>query len=442
MNLLALGLNHRTAPQDLRSRFAFTLDQLAPVLDGLGQRVQPSAAHPEVAMISTCNRTELYCAAGTPNPDFIIDWFSRMGGLTSSALMEHAYLLTGSDAVRHAFRVTSGLDSMVLGDPQISGQVKAAVRQAEGAGTLGSTLHQLFQHAFSVAKDVRTTTEIGRHSLSMGAVAVKTTLEIFGTLENSRVLFIGAGEMIELVSSHFLSRNPKSITIVNRSEAPAADLAKKISAKVMKFEDLSTKLHQFDVVVSCTASPSPLLNFSDVATAMARRPSRPMLMIDLAIPRDVEINVRLVNGIHLYSLDDFSDAVQVASANRHRDIEKANKIVDSGVLKFMRWIDQRRVVPLIKALNSQAENWQKAELYRARKQLAKGESFEAVLIALAQGLTNKILHGVLADLRNGSDEENNQLDSLIKRIFLRCPVENPSNEIANNFHEEKKLDIA
>ncbi|MGL4809220.1 MAG: glutamyl-tRNA reductase, partial [Giesbergeria sp.] len=260
MSVWALGINHTTAPLDLRGRFAFALDQIAPTLQGLRQSLSQNAAAcgaVETAIISTCNRTEIYCAGERPALDCTLGWLARSGGVSTEVLREHSYSLENGPVARHAFRVASGLDSMVLGEAQILGQMKDAVRAAESAGALGSTLNQLFQRSFAVAKEVRTSTEIGAHSISMAAAAVRLAGQLFEDLGRTRVLFVGAGEMIELCATHFAARNPKQIAIANRTLERGEKLATRFGGSVMRLADLPERLHEFDIVVSCTASSLP-----------------------------------------------------------------------------------------------------------------------------------------------------------------------------------------
>ncbi|HEY0820314.1 MAG TPA: glutamyl-tRNA reductase, partial [Rhizobacter sp.] len=291
MSVFTLGLNHTTAPLDLRGRFAFTLEQLAPTLQEFRQRVTGKSATSEVALLSTCNRTELYCAADAGLVAPAVDWLAARGGVASHDLMHHAYVLEGSAAARHAFRVASGLDSMVLGEPQILGQMKQAVREASTAGTLGTTLHQMFQRSFAVAKDVRTSTEIGAHSISMAAAAVRLASQLFEDLRDTKVLFVGAGEMIELVATHFAARQPKAMAVANRTLERGEKLASRFGAEALRLADLPQRLSEFDAVISCTASALPIIGLGAVERALKARKHRPMFMVDLAVPRDVEPEV-------------------------------------------------------------------------------------------------------------------------------------------------------
>lgn len=421
MSVFALSLNHHTAPVDLRGRFAFTLDQLSPALRGLREGLQ--RAQPEVALLSTCNRTELYVAADPGRSRHLVrptlEWLATQGGVSADDLTRHTHVLEQGAAARHAFRVASGLDSMVLGEPQILGQMKQAVREADSAGTLGTTLHQLFQRSFSVAKEVRTSTEIGSHSISMAAAAVRLAAQLFEDLRKIRVLFVGAGEMIELATTHFAAKAPKHIAIANRTLERGEKLASHFGAEAMRLADLPSRLHEFDAVISCTASTLPLIGLGAVERALKARKRRPMFMVDLAVPRDIEPEVAQLDDVYLYTVDDLSAIVQTAGEKRQAAVAQAEAIIESGVQNFVHWLDQRSTVPLIQALNTQADAWRTAEIARARKQLAKGGSVEDVLEALSRGLTQKMLHGALAELHNADPNQRAHTAEVVSRLFLR-----------------------
>ncbi len=416
MAVWALGINYTTAPLDLRGRFAFAVDQVEPTLRALRNSL---ARQPAAALISTCNRTEIYCAGEKPQLEHTLDWLAQSGGVSPSLLRSHAYTLEDGLAARHAFRVASGLDSMVLGEPQILGQIKDAVRAAEAAGALGTTLSQLFQRSFAVAKEVRTSTEIGAHSISMAAAAVRLAGQLFEDLGQVKVLFVGAGEMIELCATHFAAKNPKSMSIANRTLERGEKLASRFGAEVMHLAELPDRLHEFDAVISCTASTLPIIGLGAVERALKRRKHRPMFMVDLAVPRDIEVEVKALEDVYLYTVDDLASVVQTAQASRQAAVAQAEAIVDAGVQSFMHWIDQRGSVPLIQQLNAQADEWRALELNRARKLLAKGENVEAVLEALSKGLTQKMLHGAMAELRAGDNEARERASSAIQHFFLR-----------------------
>ncbi|HCX81722.1 MAG: glutamyl-tRNA reductase [Curvibacter sp. RIFCSPHIGHO2_12_FULL_63_18] len=416
MAVWALGINHTTAPLDMRGRFAFAMDQIAPQLHGLRQSM---ARPPEAAIVSTCNRTEIYCAGDEAALDHTLAWLAQSGGVTANELRAHTYRLEDGHAARHAFRVASGLDSMVLGEPQILGQLKDAVRAADEAGALGTTLSQLFQRSFAVAKEVRSSTEIGAHSISMAAAAVRLAGNLFEDLAQVKVLFVGAGEMIELCATHFAAKNPKAIAIANRTLERGEKLASRFGGEVMRLADLPERLHEFDAVVSCTASTLPIIGLGAVERALKKRRHRPMFMVDLAVPRDIEPEVKALGDVYLYTVDDLASVVQTAQANRQAAVAQAEAIVDAGVQSFMHWVDQRSAVPLIQQLNAQADEWRAMELARARKLLAKGEDVDAVLEALSKGLTQKMLHGAMAELHAGDAAARERASSAIQHFFLR-----------------------
>jgi len=416
MAVWALGINHTTAPLDLRGRFAFAVDQITPTLHALRNALSRPT---EAALISTCNRTEIYCACEQPQLQHTLDWMAHSGGVSPDVLRAHSYTLTDGLAARHAFRVASGLDSMVLGEPQILGQIKDAVRAAEAAGSLGTTLSQMFQRSFAVAKEVRTSTEIGAHSISMAAAAVRLAGQLFENLNEVKVLFVGAGEMIDLCATHFAAKNPKSMVIANRTLSRGEALANKFGAEVMNLADLPERLHEFDAVVSCTASTLPLIGLGSVERALKKRRRRPMFMVDLAVPRDIEIEVKELEDVYLYTVDDLAGVVQTAQASRQAAVAQAEAIVDAGVQSFLHWVDQRSTVPLIQALNTQADEWRHAEMARARKLLLKGEDIDTVLEALSKGITQKMLHGAMAELRAGDSAVRERASAAVHHFFLR-----------------------
>ena len=416
MSVWALGLNHNTAPLDLRGRFAFYMEQMAPTLKGLRQA---HAQHPEATILSTCNRTEVYCASDAPALDHTLAWLARSGDVSVDLLRAHTYTLQGDQAARHVFRVASGLDSMVLGEPQILGQMKDAVRAAEGAGAMGSTLHQLFQRSFAVAKEVRSTTEIGAHSISMAAASVRLAGQLFEDLAKIKILFVGAGEMIDLAATHFAAHNPALMVIANRTMERGESLARKFNAQTMPLAHLPTRLHEFDAVISCTASVLPIIGLGAVERALKLRKHRPMFMIDLAVPRDIELEVKALADVYLYSLDDLAEVVQTGKESRQAAVAEAEIIIDAGVQNFMHWLYQRGTVPLIQQLQAQADEWRALEIARAKKLLIKGESIDAVLESLARGMSQKMLHGTLAELHAGDADRREATAHTVSKLFLR-----------------------
>jgi glutamyl-tRNA reductase len=420
MQLLAVGLNHTTAPVSLREQLALAPDQL-------GQAVQAargwfarldSRGGDEAAILSTCNRTEMYAASAAPNPlDASAHFLADYHHLNFAELRAHLYMLPQNDAVRHAFRVASGLDSMVLGEPQILGQMKDAVRTADAAGGLGTYLHQLFQRSFAVAKEVRSTTAIGAHSVSMAAAAVRLSQRIFDQISDQKVLFIGAGEMIELCATHFAAHNPKSITVANRTMERGATLAARFNGKAIRLADLPEQLAQFDIVISCTASTLPLLGLGLVERAIKARRHRPIFMVDLAVPRDIEPEVARLDDVFLYTVDDLAQVVQTGIESRQAAVSQAEAIIETRVQSFMHWMGDRAVVPVIRELHESSELLRQAELERARKMLARGDDVEAVLEALSKGLTAKFLHGPQQALHTAQGDERARLSALLPQLF-------------------------
>ena len=425
MSVWALGLNHNTAPLDLRGRFAFSLDQMTPTLMRLRDSHAGLANAPEATILSTCNRTEIYGASDAPALEHTLAWLASSGGVTSDTLRTHTYTLEGDQAARHAFRVASGLDSMVLGEPQILGQMKNAVRAAEGAGAMGRTLHQLFQRSFAIAKQVRSSTDIGAHSISMAAASVRLAGQLFEDLAKIKILFIGAGDMIELAATHFAAKNPALMVIANRTTERGETLAKKFGAQTMPLADLPARLHEFDAVISCTASVLPIIGLGAVERAVKLRKHRPIFMIDLAVPRDIEVEVKDLPDVYLYSVDDLAQVVQTGKESRLAAVAEAEIIIDAGVQNFMAWLDRRNpttgVVPLIQQINAQTDEWRALEINRAKKLLSKGESIDNVLEALARGMSQKMLHGTLTELHAGDAEQRESTAQTVSKLFLRGP---------------------
>src|SRR5919201_1726672 len=382
MSLYALGLNHQTAPLAVRERVVFHVERLREALTEL-----KCGMAREAAILSTCNRTELYVAGEEPGA--LAQWLERYHRFEPAELSPYLYTLPREQAVRHAFRVASGLDSMVLGEPQILGQMKEAARAAESAGTLGTVLHKLFQRSFAVAKEVRSTTRVGAESVSMAAAAVRLAARIFPYLADQRVLFIGAGEMIELCATHFAAQAPARIAVANRTLERAEKLARRLNAEPIELRSLAEHLHEYDIVVSCTASSLPILGKGLVERALRARRRRPIFMVDLAVPRDIEPEVGELDDVFLYTVDDLAGIVSANIDARRSAVAQAEAIIDSQVGQFMHWMRSRENVPLIRALRNRADEARRVELERALKLLARGEDPARVLETLSQGLVNK-----------------------------------------------------
>jgi glutamyl-tRNA reductase len=432
MQILTLGINHHTAPISMREQVAFTPEMIQPALHHLKDHLSriSSTQLPEATILSTCNRTELYCAANDDHSsseealfkNSTIEWLAKSRGIDSQELIPHVYVLPQSQAVRHAFRVACGLDSMVVGETQILGQLKDAVRTADEAGSLGTYLNQLFQKTFQVAKEVRGTTEIGSHSISMAAAAVRLSERIFESVSEQKVLFIGAGEMINLCATHFAARQPKLVAVANRTlergQALADELAEQgLTTQSLRLSDLPARLHEFDIIVSCTASTLPIIGLGMVESAIKSRRHRPIVMIDLAVPRDIEHEVSRLNDVYLYTVDDLGDIVQTGTNSRQAAVGQAEAIIETRVSHFMHWLEGRGTVPLIQDLRQRGDDLRLLELERAKKLLARGEDPQIVLDALAQGLTNKFLHGSLHALQHSQGEEREALMKILPGLF-------------------------
>ena len=410
MYLFTVGVNHTTAPVSIREHVAFQNEQLGEALRDLSTH----GVH-EAAILSTCNRTELYC--NTDDPQKALAWLAQYHRIEPDNIQPYMYTLPQQDAVKHAFRVASGLDSMVLGEPQILGQFKQAVKIAENAGTLGTLLHKLFQRTFAVAKEVRTSTEIGASSLSMAAASVKLAQRIFGNLHGQKVLFIGAGEMIELCAEHFAAQKPASITVANRTLERGSELAQTFGGNAILLADLPERLAEFDIVVTSTASQLPIVGLGMVERAIKARKHRPMFMVDLAVPRDIEAEARELDDVFLYTVDDLAQVVQEGLGNRQEAAAEAEAIIAARVDHFMHWLKTRDTVPTIRALRDQAERLRRKELEKAHKLLAKGEDPVAVLDALSNALTNKLLHGPSHALNNPQGHDHEQLETLLRQLY-------------------------
>lgn len=410
MQLYVIGVNHTTAPIQIRENVAFNSEHL-------GNALRELTSHDvaEAAILSTCNRTELYCS--TDNPQKPLNWLSQYHKLETKNIQPYIYTLPDNEAVKHAFRVASGLDSMVLGEAQILGQFKQSVKIAQDAGTLGTLLHKLFQRTFEVAKEVRTNTDIGANSISMAAAAVKLAQRIFGDISNQNVLFIGAGEMIALCADHFAAQKPKSMVVANRTLERGLELATKIGGQAILLNDLPERFAEFDIVATSTASQLPIIGLGMVESAIKIRRHRPIFMVDLAVPRDIEPEVAQLDDVFLYTVDDLEQVVTDGKVNRQEAAIDAEIIVQARVENFMHWVKKRGGVPTIKALRDQAEATRRAELEKALKMIQKGENPAIVLDLLSNALTNKFLHAPSHALNLAQGDEHTRLENILKQLY-------------------------
>lgn len=410
MQLYTIGVNHTTAPIEIRENVAFGADSMREALSDL-----TNTKATEAAILSTCNRTEIYVQSADALP--IMGWLADYHQLDLNHIQPYTYTLTNQEAVKHAFRVASGLDSMVLGEPEILGQFKQSVKLAQEAGTLGTHLHQLFQRTFEVAKEVRTNTDIGGSSISMAAATVKLAQRIFGDLSEQKILFIGAGEMITLCANHFAAQKPKSMAVANRTKERGLELAEKIHAEAILLNDLPAHFADFDIVITSTASQLPIVGLGMVERAIKARKHRPMFMVDLAVPRDIEAEVAQLDDVFLYTVDDLAQVVTDGIENRQEAAISAEMIVSTRVEAFMHWLQKRNSVPTIKALRDQAETMRAAELEKAIKLIQKGESPEKALEKLSLAITNKMLHAPSHALNQSHGDEHERLAQQLRHIY-------------------------
>ena len=411
MQLFAFGINHQTAPLALREQVVFSAENLVQALRDLVDRNPVK----EAAIISTCNRTEIYC--DTAEPRQALRWLADYHQLKTQYLDPYVYQLPREHAVKHAFCVASGLDSMVLGEPQILGQFKDAVRTAEQAGTLGLLLNKLFQRTFSVAKAVRSETDIGASTVSMASAAVRFAERIYPSVSEQSALFIGAGEMIELTATHFGARHPKHMTFANRTVGRAQHLAERFRGRAISLNDLPSQLAVHDIIVSCTASMLPIIGKGLIESALRARKHRPLLIVDLAVPRDVESEVGALDDVFLCTVDDLGRMAREGLDKRESAVAQAEAIIETQVGDFMQWLDNRELVPTIRALRDDAERARRHELERAVRNLVRGDNAQQVLEQLSHSLTNKFLHAPTHALNHANDDDREHLVAMLRRLY-------------------------
>jgi glutamyl-tRNA reductase len=403
MSLTALGINHTTASLAVRERVAFAADQLVEALQEGCRSMQLQ----ELVILSTCNRTEMFFAAATDDGlalERALAWLGEYHRLDPEEIRENCYHYADSRALEHMVQVASGLDSMVLGEPQILGQMKSAYAVAEEAGTAGVEMMQLFPRAFAIAKKVRTDTAIGENPVSVAYAAVDLAGHIFSDLSTTRALLVGAGETIDLVATHLANTGIAQIVVANRTLSRARELAQRFGAEAVLLADIPEQLVAADIVISSTGSQLPILGKGAVEDALKVRKHKPILMIDLAVPRDIEAQVGSLKDIYLYSVDDLREVVEENMRSRQDEARKADVIIARGVQEFQHELRSRNAVDTVKALRSHAEQLRDSEVEKALKALARGEAPEQVLSAMARGLTNKLIHSPSIELKKASAE--------------------------------------
>ncbi|WP_299183000.1 glutamyl-tRNA reductase [uncultured Neptuniibacter sp.] len=412
MALLALGINHKTASVEVRERVAFAPELLSEAM----QQAREFADLKEIAILSTCNRTELYCSAGIEGSRALLEWLGHYHRLDPDELQRCSYVFWDEEAARHMMRVASGLDSLVLGEPQILGQLKSSFSLSQEQGHVGAELGRLFQQTFSVAKQVRTDTAIGENPVSVAYAAVSLAQHIFADLNSSKALLIGAGETIELVARHLNNAGVKEITVANRTLSRALALADEFSGNAILLGDIPDALAEADIVIASTASQLPILGKGAVETALKKRKHRPIFMVDIAVPRDIEEQVAELDDVYLYTVDDLKEVIEENQRSREDAARQAEEIIETGAHEFMRQLRSLDAVDVLTAFRSQAEALRDQELERALKQLSNGKSPEEVLTMLARGLTKKMLHHPTIQMRKASAEGRTDVLDVVQEL--------------------------
>ena len=413
MTLIAYGINHSTAPIEIREKVSFGNDI---VTDALSELKHQNGIY-EAAILSTCNRTEIYCSVDQQNNHRPVEWLHDFHGMKQDQLQPFLYKHPDQNAVRHVLRVASGLDSMILGEPQVLGQLKDAYHKAISAGSIGVQLNRLFQHSFHVAKEVRSNTAIGNHPISVAYAAVRLAQQIFGDLKNQTALLIGAGETIGLAAKHLHENGLSRMIIANRTLERSQRLAYQFSGYAIQIDDIASHLAEADIVISSTASVVPVLGKHTVENAIKARKHKPMFMVDIAIPRDIEAEIGDMDDIYLYSVDDLKDIVQDNLKNRQNSAKQAEKIIDIQAQEFMDWVSSLNAVSTIKALRGQAEQIQEEVIKKALTKLRNGADSETILLETARNLTNKLIHIPSSTLRNASAENRVDLLQAAEELF-------------------------
>lgn len=410
MHLLALGLNHNSAPVGIRERAAVTANRLDDALDSLRRRESIR----EATILSTCNRTEIYCHQQDANPQALVQWLCEYHELSSQSIRPYLYQHPDQGAVSHAFRVAAGLDSMVLGEPQILGQMKDAFNAAREVGTTGKILNRLFQQTFTVAKQIRSDTDIGANAVSVAYAAVNLSKTIFADLSRKTVLMIGAGETIELTARHFKNAGVKRLIVANRTVERARELSALFDAEAISLAELPKRLAEADIVISSTASTLPILGKGTVEAVLKQRKHKPMFMVDLAVPRDIEPQVGELEDVYLYAVDDLRNVVEENLETRKAAARDAEKIIESQTEDFMRWLHGLNAVPTIRDLHEHLNTISTDEVEKATRRLRAGDDPEQVVRNLARTLSRKFAHKPVEGLNR---DDSGQLADAVRRLF-------------------------
>ncbi|MBL4835143.1 MAG: glutamyl-tRNA reductase [Pseudomonas sp.] len=413
MGFLAFGINHRTAAIEVRERLAFAPEQLPGAL----QQLRDETGTQEVAILSTCNRTEIYCSQDHLDADCVLAWFAAFHGMPVEELRACSYQHSDEKAVAHMMRVAAGLDSMVLGEPQIFGQMKDAWQSARSAGTLGPYLDRLFQSTFNTAKQVRTDTAIGENPVSVAFAAVSLAKQIFSDLRRSTALLIGAGETIALVARHLFEQGVGRIIVANRTLDRAELLSGPLGGQAIILNQIPDFLAQCDIVISSTASPLPILGKGAVERALKQRRRKPMFMVDIAVPRDIEPEVGALPDVYLYSVDDLHEVIEDNLRSRQDAAEAAERMIVVGTAEFMQRLRALASVDVLRRYRIKAENLRDQELAKAQARLERGADPQVVMAEMARALTNKLLHDPSVQLKQMTAEGRAEALALAQELF-------------------------
>jgi glutamyl-tRNA reductase len=413
MTLFALGLNHITAPIEVREKVVVSGESLPGVLGELSEQ----KGIDEVAILSTCNRTEIYCSLNEMDSSVVVDWFTHFHHLKMQELNPFIYSYPDDIAVKHMLRVASGLDSMVLGEPQVLGQLKSAYKVAVKAGSIGQLLGRLFQHSFKVAKEIRSNTEIGNHPVSIAYAAVRLGQQIFGDFNNKTALLIGAGETINLTARHLHESGLSRMIFANRTLERSQQLASEYSGYIITMNDIENHLNEADIVITATASPVPIISKKMIENAVIKRKHRPIYIVDIAVPRDVDPTVAELEDVYHYTIDDLQGVIEENLRNREQAAMQAEEIIETQVIHFMDWMNSLNTVSTIKAIREQAEILQHEVVEAAIKKLKLGENPEKIVKELARSLSNKLIHSPSSNLRNISNEQKDDILRAARLLF-------------------------
>ncbi|RMF19484.1 MAG: glutamyl-tRNA reductase [Gammaproteobacteria bacterium] len=433
MTLLALGINHKTAPVAIREKVAFSPDRIEDAL----REVLVETPLEEVAILSTCNRTEVYAGGPDGSEQALLDWISRYHAVPRDQLNSCCYIHRDRDAAFHMMRVASGLDSLVLGEPQILGQIKDAYAFAQSARTLDSVLERLFQHTFSVAKRVRTETAIGANPVSVAYAAVSMAGHIFADFSELTALLIGAGETIELVARHLKRAGVNALIIANRTLVRAQNLATEFDGEAISLSDIPEHLHRADIVIASTASQLPILGKGAMEQAIRKRRHRPVFIADIAVPRDVEAAVGELPDVFLYTVDDLQQVIQENIRSREEAAQEALRLIEAGAEDFFYQLRARASADVLKVFRHEAMRIQQAELDKALRRVEQGADPKAVLQALANGLTNKLLHAPTVAVRQAAAEGRPEVADWLRELYGLPGEAAPEQESDESIHSDK-----